>query len=52
MQRNFYSMPSTTVPNDQTGFANWCYKLPKTCKEGNGVQCYNNLYNRSFIRIY
>lgn len=45
-QRNFYSMPSTTVPNDQEAFANWCYKVPKTCKEGNGGQCYTNLYNR------
>lgn len=23
--RNFYTMPSTTVPNDQTGFAEWLY---------------------------
>ena len=45
-QRNFYSMPSTTVPNDQQSFANWCYKVPKTCKEGNLNSCYKNLYNR------
>lgn len=32
-QRQFYTMPSTTIPNDQTGFAKWLYDLPKTCKE-------------------
>jgi hypothetical protein len=32
-QRQFYTMPSTTLPNDQTGFARWLYRLPPTCKE-------------------
>lgn len=32
-QRQFYTMPSTTIPNDQTSFANWLYKRPATCKE-------------------
>lgn len=32
-QRQFYTMPSTTVANEQTTFANWLYKLPETCKE-------------------
>ena len=32
-QRQFYTMPSTTIPNDQTSFANWLYKRPQTCKE-------------------
>lgn len=45
-QRSFYSTPSTTVPNDQQSFANWCYKVPKTCKEGNTEVCYKNVYNR------
>ena len=43
-QRSFYTMPSTTVPNDQIKFANWLYKVPKTCKEGNGNQCIANLH--------
>lgn len=42
-QRQFYTMPNTQIPNDQTSFAKWCYETPKTCKEGNGVQCFNNL---------
>ena len=30
--RNFYTMPSTTVVNDQTAFANWCYGKMGQCK--------------------
>ena len=43
-QRQFYTMPSTTIPNDQDSFQNWLYKIPKTCKEGNGNQCVGNLH--------
>ena len=32
-QRQFYTMPSTTIPNDQESFAKWLYLSPKTCKE-------------------
>ena len=32
-QRQFYTMPSTTLPNDQTAFAKWCYSTGPTCKE-------------------
>lgn len=38
-QREFYTMPSTTIPNDQDSFAKWLYGLPPTCKEGNGAMC-------------
>jgi len=31
-QRAFYTMPNTTIPNDQTKFANALYKMPETCK--------------------
>jgi len=41
-QRQFYTMPVTTIPNEQTKFANWLYKTPPTCKENNGLQCVNN----------
>lgn len=43
-QRQFYTMPTTNFPGDQTAFANWCYKTPVTCKEGNGAQCVANLH--------
>ena len=32
-QREYYTMPSTTIPNEQTSFAKWCYMSPPTCKE-------------------
>jgi hypothetical protein len=34
-QRQFYTMPSTTIPNKQDEFAKWLYLAPKTCKEDN-----------------
>lgn len=38
-QRQFFSMPSTTIPNDQTSFANWLYgDMKKTCKS-NPMNC-------------
>lgn len=36
--RQFYTMPSTTIPNDQTSFARWLYEGPPTCKE-NQLNC-------------
>lgn len=34
-QRQFFTMPSTTIPNDQTSYANWLYGIPpgSVCKE-------------------
>lgn len=40
-QRQYYTMPSTTIPNDQSSFAKWLYKVPSTCKSGDGSQCFN-----------
>ena len=34
-QRQYYTMPSTTIPNEQTAFAKWLYLSPPTCKEDN-----------------
>jgi len=51
-RRQFYTVPSTSYPNNQGGFANWLYKTPPTCKEGNGAQCVANYYvplNREMI---
>ena len=39
-QREFYTTPSTSVPNDRDSFQNWLYRIPgKTCKEGNNAVC-------------
>tara|TARA_B100000674_G_scaffold478625_1_gene475947 strand:+ start:607 stop:1308 length:702 start_codon:yes stop_codon:yes gene_type:complete len=47
-QREFYTMPSTTIPNDQDSFSKWLYKTDETCKEGNGEKCYSNM-NAPFL---
>jgi hypothetical protein len=41
--RPFYSMPNTTIPNDQQGFRNFCYGDMVSCKEGNPLACSRNL---------
>ena len=38
-ERVFYTVPGGSVPNDQDAFAKWCYNLPPTCQEGNGLAC-------------
>jgi hypothetical protein len=39
-QRQFITMPSTTVPNDADSYQNWLYRIPgKTCKEGGREAC-------------
>lgn len=43
-ERQFYTIPGSTIPNDQSGFAAWCYGHGATCREGAGDQCYNNQY--------
>lgn len=48
-QREFYTVPSTTIPNDQTSFAEWLYGKGLTCKEGNGFACNMNLF-RPIVR--
>jgi hypothetical protein len=39
-QRQFITMPSTSIPNDRESYQNWLYKIPgKTCKEGGREAC-------------
>jgi hypothetical protein len=40
-ERNFYSMPSTTIPNDQTAFAQAAYGKPfaAKCHDQGGAAC-------------
>ena len=39
-QREFVTMPSTSIPNDQASYQDWLYKIPgKTCKEGGREAC-------------
>jgi len=41
-QRQFYTVPATTIPNDQSKFAKWLYLTPPSCREGNGLACVAN----------
>jgi hypothetical protein len=45
--RPFYSTASTTIPNDQSAFADFCYGSMVSCKEGNMFACVkdNGRYN-------
>lgn len=47
-QREFFTVPNTTYPSNQTGFAEWLYKVPTTCKDGNGGQCVANNEGRLY----
>jgi hypothetical protein len=39
-QRQFYTNPSTSIPNDVGSYMNWLYLIPgKTCKEGGRDAC-------------
>lgn len=44
-QRQFYTVPNTSIPNDQEGFAKWLYSTPPTCKEGNGFECMTQTFD-------
>jgi len=41
--RPFYSTSSTSVPNDQQAFTDFCYGSMVSCKEGNMFACARNL---------
>lgn len=41
--RPFYSTASSTIPNDQQAFADFCYGSMVSCKEGNPFACARNL---------
>jgi hypothetical protein len=45
LDRQFYTVPSTTIPNNREVLTSWLYDRGPSCKENNGEQCYNNLYN-------
>jgi hypothetical protein len=39
-QRQFITMPSTSIPNDVDSYQTWLYRIPgKTCKEGGREAC-------------
>ncbi len=42
--RNFYATANTTIPNNQTAFAEFCYGNMPSCKDGDYLQCSKNNY--------
>jgi len=50
-ERQFYTLPSTTIPNNQGGFADWLYNRGPSCKQGNGDQCWRNVSDIGNTRI-
>jgi hypothetical protein len=39
-QRQFVTMPSTSIPNDRESFMKWCYNIvPQNCKSGGRAGC-------------
>lgn len=49
-QRQFFTMPYTTIPNDQESFARWLYLNPKTCKEDQDYCLgYEDIRSKRFI---
>lgn len=49
-ERNFYSMPATTIPNDQTGFAQAAYGRPfaAKCHDQGGAACNPDRFYSAF----
>jgi len=44
MMHQFYSMPSTTIPNDQGAFSEFLYGTMSSCKDGDPTACLQNTY--------
>jgi hypothetical protein len=45
-QQRFFSNPSTTIPNNDKAFKDFCYGNMTSCKEGNPFACSKNLSSR------
>lgn len=52
-QRNFYTVASTTIPNDQAGFAQAAYGRPfaPMCKDQGGMACNPDAHNFHFPEV-
>lgn len=38
-QRQYVTMPGTTIPNDRDSFMKWCWKTTNVCKDGSSDYC-------------
>ena len=39
-QRQFFTNPSTTIPNDREAFTDFCFSNMKSCRGGDSDKCY------------
>lgn len=44
MMHQFYSMPSTSIPNDQKAYGNFLYGEMGSCKDGDPINCLQKTY--------
>ena len=44
MMHQFYSMPSTSIPNDQKAYGNFLYGKMSSCKDGDPINCLQKTY--------
>jgi len=42
LMHQFYSMPSTTIPNDQGAYSEYLYGTMSSCKNGDPTECLKN----------
>uniref|UniRef100_A0A6C0HT40 Minor capsid protein P9 transmembrane helices domain-containing protein n=1 Tax=viral metagenome TaxID=1070528 RepID=A0A6C0HT40_9ZZZZ len=42
LMHQFYSMPSTTIPNDQKAYSEYLYGKMSSCKNGDPIDCLKN----------
>lgn len=42
LMHQFYSMPSTTIPNDQAAYSEYLYGTMSSCKNGDPTECLKN----------
>jgi hypothetical protein len=45
-QREFVTLPGTTIPNDRDSFMKWCWKTTYVCKDGDLEYCLQNEHMR------
>lgn len=39
-QRQFFTNPATTIPNDRESFTDFCFSGMKSCRDGDSAKCY------------
>lgn len=51
-QRQFYTMPNTTIPHDTEDFNKWICGIDETCKDNNKCNTYDDLRRTVPLQVY